>query len=41
MTEEPFGPITAITTFKDFDEVIKRVVRQSEAEINSNIDLKA
>ena len=23
MTEEPFGPITAITTFKDFDEVIK------------------
>ena len=24
MTEEPFGPITAITTFKDFDEVIKR-----------------
>ena len=24
MTEEPFGPITAITTFKNFDEVIKR-----------------
>ena len=24
MTEEPFGPITAITTFKNFDEVITR-----------------
>ena len=24
MTEEPFGPITAITTFKNFDEVTKR-----------------
>tara|TARA_Y100001970_G_scaffold253062_1_gene327424 strand:+ start:3841 stop:5283 length:1443 start_codon:yes stop_codon:yes gene_type:complete len=24
MREEPFGPITAITTFKNFDEVIKR-----------------
>ena len=24
MTEEPFGPITAITTFKNFDEVIQR-----------------
>ena len=24
MPEEPFGPITAITTFKNFDEVIKR-----------------
>ncbi len=24
MSEEPFGPITAITTFKKFDEVIKR-----------------
>ena len=24
MTEEPFGPITPITTFKKFDEVIKR-----------------
>ena len=24
MTQEPFGPITAITTFKNFDEVIQR-----------------
>ena len=28
MTEEPFGPLTPLLTFKDFDEVIKRANNQ-------------
>ena len=24
MTDEPFGPIAAVTPFKDFDEVVRR-----------------